>query len=135
MYVYEEMNKIMTNISINAIYNKLKKVLPSKWKRVAFFAGYTQGSYTMKYYVDDGKSGYVDCFKLNNVSKSTIIHTFTLIDKIIQSERDKLIQPQKWNVLSLFIDSDGHVTAKFAYDDISEDAISYEQEWKKKYLK
>lgn len=117
------------------IFNKLKKVLPPTWKRVAFFAGYTQGSYTMKYYVDDGKNGYVDCFKLNNVSKNAIIHTFTSIDKLIQSERDKLTQAQKWNVLSLFIDSSGNVTAKFAYDDISENAISYEEKWKEKYLK
>lgn len=118
-----------------AIYDELKNVLPSEWNRIAFFAEYTQGSYTMKYFVDDGKTGYIDCFKLNNVNKSTLIRLFMAIDKIISSERNKLGESQKWNVLSLFIGSDGKINAKFDYTDISENAVSYEQEWKEKWLK
>lgn len=117
------------------IFDELQKILPDEWNRVAFFAGYTKGSYSMKYYVDDGKTGYVDCFKLSNVNKSTVIRLFMSIDKIISSERNKLDESKKWTVLSLFIDSEGKITAKFDYTDISENAISYEKEWKEKWLK
>ncbi len=118
-----------------AIYDELKNVLPSEWNRIAFLAEYTQGSYTMKYFVDDGKTGYIDCFKLNNVNKSTLIRLFMAIDKIISSERNKQSESQKWNVLSLFIGSDGKINAKFDYTDTGENAVSYEQEWKEKWLK
>ena len=126
---------MMDDKLFQAIYDELKNVLPSEWNRIAFFAEYTQGSYTMKYFVDDGKTGYIDCFKLNNINKSTLIRLFMSIDKIISSERNKLSESQKWSVLSLFIGSDGKINAKFDYTDISENVVSYEQEWKEKWLK
>lgn len=117
------------------IFSELKKVLPLEWSRIAFFAGYTKGSYTMKYYIDDGKTGYIDCFKLGNVNKSSLVRLFMNIDKIISPNRNSLDESKKWTVLSLFVNSEGKISAKFDYTDISENAIAYEQEWKERWLK
>lgn len=116
------------------IFDKLQEVLPEGWSRIAFYAGYTKGSYSMKYYVDDGCGEYIDCFSLNSVNKAKNIHLFVSIDKIISQARGKLDEKNKWNVLSMFINSNGKINANFDYTDISENSIEYEQEWKKRYL-
>lgn len=117
------------------IFDKLQSVLPSGWKKVAFYAGYTKGSYSMKYYVHNGKDGYIDCFNLDNIKKPQLIQLFMAIDKIISAERKTLDEDHKWSVLSMFINSDGKMNIEFDYVDISENAIAYEQNWKDKHLK
>lgn len=117
------------------IFDKIQEGLPSEWKRIAFYAGYTGGSYSMKYYVDNGKDGYIDCFSLDNIKKAQIIKLFMSIDKIISPERKKLNEKDRWTVLSMIVNSDGKMKTEFDYTDISENAISYEQEWKAKNLK
>lgn len=47
------------------IFDILEPVLPGHWKRLVFFAGYIEGSYTMKYYVKDDNDEYTDCFRQN----------------------------------------------------------------------
>ena len=88
----------------------------------------------MKFYISDGRK-YVDCFKLKNVDRRTLIRSFMTINNMISPIRDNLSESNKWNILSLFFDSTGRVRGKFDYDDISKDAISYEQRWKDKWLK
>ena len=116
------------------IFEKIQDVLPHDWKRVMFYAGYTKGSYSMKYYVDNG-DGYIDCFNLGNIKKTQLIQLFMSIDKIISCERKSLEENNKWTVLSMFVSSDGMVKTEFDYTDISENIISYENKWKQKYLK
>jgi len=116
------------------IYEKIEEFLPNRWEKVAFYAGYTAGSYSMKYYVDNGSGEYIDCFSLPNVKKPQLIQLFMSIDKIITPVRKSFDDQNKWTVLSMIIDSNGKMKTDFDYCDISENAISYEKEWKKKYL-
>ena len=125
----------MNETLFQSIFDKLQTVLPSEWKRVAFYAGYTEGSYTMKYYVDNGKDGYTDCFSVGNVKKAQLIQLFMSIDKIISSERKKLDDDHRWSILSMTVSSDGKIKTEFDYADISDNAIAYEQIWKKKFLR
>lgn len=117
-----------------SIFDKINDVLPNQWNRVVFFAGYTKGSYSMKFYVDNGNGEYIDCFSLNNINKPQLIQLFISIDKIISQERNKIDEKNRWTVLSMIVDSNGIMKTEFDYVDISEKAISYEQDWKKKYL-
>ncbi len=117
------------------IFDKLQGVLPNGWSRIAFYVGYTEGSYSMKFYVDNGNREYTDCFSLNNVKKAQLVQLFISIDKIISPVRKTLDDKHRWSVLGMFVDSDGKMKTKFDYVDISENAIAYEQEWKKKNLK
>ncbi len=116
------------------IFDRLQETLPKEWKRVAFYAGYTEGSYSMKYYVDNGEGGYTDCFNLTNVKRPQLIRLFMAIDKIITAERRNLDENHRWSVVSMFVNSDGKIKTEFDYVDISKDAIAYEEGWKKKYL-
>ena len=109
------------------IFDRIQSFLPDEWKKLAFYAGFTEGSYSMKYYVDNGRDGYVDCFRLNGVKSSDLIKLFMEINKIISPERKKLDADKRWNVLSMFVDSDGKMRTEFDYTDISENTISYEQ--------
>ena len=124
----------MEDKSFQKIFGVLESVLPEHWKRLVLFAGYTQGSYTMKYYVKDDNDLYTDCFSQNVIGNAQLIKVFMNIDKIIKVERDKLDDKSKWSVMTMIVDADGNMKTEFDYSDISEDFIGYEQNWKKKYI-
>lgn len=116
------------------IYNRLEPVLPEKWEKVIFRADYTEGSYSMKFYVDFGDGVYVDCYSFSGISKSQLIKVFVTIDKVISPEREKLTKEKKWSVLTMIIDAKGDFKTEFDYSDISESSIEYQAKWEKKYL-
>lgn len=88
----------------------------------------------MKYYVKIGATDYLDCFELGNIDNLQILQLFIKLDSVISSERSLLQDSEKWNVLSMTVDSEGKMKTDFDYTDISNDVITYEEEWKKKYL-
>lgn len=114
------------------VFDTIQDFLPDNWCRIAFYAGYTEGSYIMKFYVDSG-CGYDDCF--NICSDFELIKLFKSIDKILSAERKKLDRKNMWTVFSMFISSSGDFNTKFDYVDISENSIDYENHWKEIYLK
>lgn len=116
------------------IFDKLQEVVPVKWNKIVFYAGYTKGSYSMKYYVDMGNGKYIDCFSLDGISNMQLMKLFVSIDKEIAEVRTKLEELEKWNVLTMIIDSNGSFKTDFDYNDISDNSISYKKDWKKRYL-
>lgn len=116
------------------IFDLIAEVLPENWSKLVFVAGYTEGSYSMKYYVKMGATDYLDCFELGNIDNLQILQLFIKLDSVISSERSLLQDSEKWNVLSMTVDSEGKMKTDFDYTDISNDVIAYEEEWKKKYL-
>ena len=116
------------------VYDIVDEVIPVGWQKRVFYAGYTQGSYSMKYFIDLGNDEYIDCFSLQNVTSSQLLKLFMKIDKVLSKERDRLIGENKWNVLTLIVDSNGEFKAEFDYSDISKEFVSYEERWQKKYL-
>ena len=124
----------MNDNYLQKIFSNLETILPAEWQKVVFYAGYTKGSYSMKYYTDYG-DGYVDCFSDKNVKKADVINVFIAINRIISRERDSLEDKKRWNVMSMLVDNAGKIKTEFDYSDISENPIEYEKEWKKKYIK
>ena len=117
------------------IFDAIQDYLPESWAKVVFMAGYTEGSYNMKFYVSkDGKS-YVDCFSLNICSKAQLIKLFMGIDKAISKERKQLSDKDRWTVMTLSANANGSFKASFDYENISENFLAYEKDWKKNYLK
>lgn len=116
------------------IFDLLADVLPENWSKLVFMAGYTEGSYSMKYYVKTGTTDYLDCFELGNIDNIQILQLFLKINKIISQERSSLKNSERWNVISMIVDSGGKMKTDFDYSDISNDMIKYEEQWKRKYL-
>lgn len=116
------------------IFDLIAEVLPKNWSKLVFMVGYTEGSYSMKYYVKIGATDYLDCFELGNIDNLQILQLFIKLDSVISSERSLLQDSEKWNVLSMTVDPEGKMKTDFDYTDISKDVITYEEEWKKKYL-
>ncbi|MBR4329994.1 MAG: DUF600 family protein, partial [Candidatus Riflebacteria bacterium] len=54
----------MNQAIYQTIFDKLQNYLPEKWNKLVFFAGYTDGSYSMKYYIEKGDNKYIDCFNI-----------------------------------------------------------------------
>ena len=108
----------MDNKIFQEVFDILQSVLPTKWERVCFFAGYTEGSYTMKYYTYYNGT-YVDCFSQEEISRTQLI---------------KLDEEHRWTVMTMIVGADGSMKSEFDYKDISEIAIQYEREWESKYL-
>ncbi len=115
-------------------FDKLQDFLPKSWETVVFYAGYTTGSYSMKFYADCGDGKYIDCFSQEGINKAQLIKLFMSIDKELSAERKKLTDENKWTVFTMVIDAQGHMRTDFDYANIDENTISYEREWKKKYL-
>lgn len=115
------------------VYNILAEYLPDNWDRLVFFAGYTKGSYSMKYYTKVGNDAFVDCFSVPGVSKAKLIKSFMDIDSVLSISRNELGN-QAWTIFSMVVNCDGTMKTYFEYEDHSEDMVAYENEWKKKYL-
>lgn len=116
------------------IFNKLIDYLPEGWKNMVFFAGYTCGSYSMKFYSENGDKKYADCFSMPGASKAALIKLFMDIDKELSAQRKELGEEKAWTVFTMKVDSDGHMKTDYEYDDHSEDMVAYEELWEKKYL-
>ena len=93
----------MSNEIYQNIFNILQPVLPEGWKKLILFAGYTAGSYTMKYYIVDENDNYIDCFQQSGVSKAQLIKLFMNIDHIIRIKRNQLDSKNRWSVMTMII--------------------------------
>jgi hypothetical protein len=116
------------------VFNLIEVYLPEGWKKVAFFGGYTEGSYSMKFYIQNSDGKYVDCYNISGVKKSTLIDTFIKIDSVLSKQRAALEQGKKWTVFTMLVDEDGKMNTYYDYDNHSDNMISYEKEWMEKYL-
>lgn len=123
----------MNNEMFQNIFDILQDGLPEQWNKVVFFVGYTEGSYTMKYYIKGLDNQYKDCFSLDKPGKAGLIKLFMQIDKVISKERNAT-EDNKWTVMTMIVDSAGAMKTEFDYENITENAIEYEREWKKTYL-
>ena len=123
----------MNNEMFQDIFDILQDVLPEQWDKVVLYVGYTEGSYTMKYYIKGFDNQYVDCFSLEKPGKAGLIKLFMQIDKVISKERNAT-EENKWTVMTMIVDSTGVMKTEFDYKNITENAIEYEREWKKAHL-
>ena len=89
----------------------------------------------MKFYTSDKDGLYTDCFSQKGINRAQIIKLFMEVDKVLASERKSLDDKNRWSVMTMIVEADGNMKTDFEYNDISENAISYEQNWKNKYLK
>ena len=89
----------------------------------------------MKFYVQSKENEeYVDCYNLPDISRTKLIKLFMDLDKVLSESRKALSEKDRWTIFTMIVKEDGNMKAEFDYEDHSEDMISYEKEWKKKYL-
>lgn len=124
----------MQDTLFQTIFDKLQEGLPERWEKTIFYAGYTEGSYSMKFYVDEGDGIYKDCYRLQTMKDSEMIKLFMQINEEIRVVREQLSDKERWNVLTMCVGSNGVFKVEFDYADIGENRIVYEDEWKKHYL-
>ena len=116
------------------ILDKIIDYVPEGWNKIVFYSCYTNGSYSMKFYVKKSDNTYIDCFSIPGVSRGSLIKTFIDIDKIISSQRNDFEEDKRWTVLTMTVDNDGNMKTNYEYDDHSEDMIKYEEKWKNNNL-
>jgi len=121
-------------INFQNIFDILQESLPEKWEKVVFYAEYTKGSYSMKYYVNSGDGMYVDCYDISKISKAQLLKKFMQIDKIFAFERNRLKDKEKWSAVTIILNRDGSFKSEFDYADIEGKTLEYHQKWKDKYL-
>lgn len=117
------------------IFDKLQESIPVTWNEIVFYVGYSKDSYSMKYYVNNGNGQYIDCFSIEDNSPKQLMKLFVSINNEIDIVRNRLDDSERWNVLTMIIDSNGDFRTDFEYTDIGENSISYERKWKNRYLK
>lgn len=124
----------MQEVMFQSVFNHLQEVLPVSWKKLIFYAGYTIGSYSMKYYIDDGDGHYIDCFQIMGMDKRRLFMVFTEIDQVLTRERNKQEATHRWNVFTMIVDSSGAMHVDFDYTNIDKNTFAYERQWQEKYL-
>lgn len=116
------------------VFDIISDFLPDGWNRIVFFAGYTKGSYSMKFYSKTEKGGYVDCFRIPGASKTKLVKAFMDIDKLLSKSRMEMGETNAWTIFSMSVDCNGNMKTDFEYDDHSEDMMAYEKKWAEKHL-
>ncbi len=124
----------MNNELFQEIFDNLQDCINYPWRRLVFFAGYTNNSYSMKCYVDLGDGSYKNLLSLPGTNMSIIMNQFANIDRAISKERNQLVGMDKWTALTMSVDSDGRMKSEFDYIDFSENSIEYEKDWKTRYI-
>ena len=131
-FLNESSNK-SNNISpklFQLVFDEIEPTLPKNWKSVSFFIGYTEGSYSIKYYVTDNSNTTIDCFNLNTLkNRADLMKIFIRLSNKISSIRNNM--KDKWSIMTLSIKNDGSISSNFEYDNAeTEGLISYERKWK-----
>ncbi len=116
------------------IFDKISAFLPEEWKTMVYYAIYTSGSYSMKFYYESGNKKYIDCFHCPGAAKVKLVQLFMEIDKLLSGSRKTLKSKEVWTVFTMKVDSYGHMETQYEYDDHTEDMVAYEDIWEKKYL-
>lgn len=114
------------------VFDVISRFLPDRWNQVVFFAGYTEGSYSMKFYARENDRSYTDCFHMPGATMPELIKAFAQIDGFLGNERSVSSQP--WTILTMVVSEDGKMRADFEYEDHSQDMLTYEAQWKERYL-
>ena len=125
----------MPEIMFQSVSDHLQEVLPVSWEKLVFYAGYTMGSYSMKFYIDEGDGNYIDCFQITGLDERRLFMTFVEIDQVLMCERDKQDTTHRWNVFTMIVDSSGAMHADFDYTNIDKNIFAYERQWQEKYLR
>ena len=123
----------MNEINFQSIFDKLQDLLPNAWDEIVFYAAYSSGSYSMKYYIKTG-SEIIDCYSQSDVSRMQLIKAFMSIDKELTPVRKTLPPTEAWNVITMIVDCHGNMKTHFDYTDVSENMIEYTRAWEEKYL-
>lgn len=123
----------MNNTIFQIIFDELQEFLPATWDEVVFYAAYTEGSFSMKYYVKSGTEA-ISCFNLPGVNKAQLVKLFMAIDKELAAVRKTLSAKDSWSVMTMIISADGNMKTHFDYADISENSVAYAKNWEAKYL-
>ena len=106
------------------VLEQIQEYLPADWRKMVFFAGYTEGSYSMKFYCNDHRGSYIDCFSLTGIKRTKLIKTFMDIDKILARERARLEREFRWTVFTMMVDSEGNMKTEFDYDELKMNKLS-----------
>ncbi len=125
----------MDDSIFQVVFDKIEEFLPDGWSKMVFFAGYTEGSYSMKFYYKKTESGFVDCFSIPNVSKAKLIKLFMDIHKVLSVSRKELGERNVWSVFTMTVNEDGSMKTDFEYEDHTEDMIEYKEKWAERYLR
>ena len=125
---------MMNNELFQNVFDKIQDGLTEDWDKVVIYIAYYAGSYTMKYYVKEGKEGYIDCYNIPGITNAKLVKLFMSLDKIISPEEKKL-GAKKWTVMTMIVTADGDFKSEFDYSDINDNSLEYEESWQKKYLK
>ena len=115
------------------VFDLVYPVLPEDWEKLCFFAEYEVDGFTIKFYCKI-KGTYIDCYHMDTISMGDLLRLFFAIAEVLSKERASLDDKNRWTVLTMRVESNGRMRADFDYEDHSEDIISFEREWEKKYL-
>ncbi|MFT8341793.1 MAG: immunity protein YezG family protein [Clostridium beijerinckii] len=116
------------------IADELVKVVPNGWRDIVFFGEFGEGSYSFEYFVKFDEDEYIQCFKLKSISKTEILGVFATINKILEAERAKLSNDNKWTNCTFVLNKSGKFKMDYDYTELGENLYAYQAVWKYKYL-
>ena len=122
----------MSGEILQEVVDLLLNYLPKKWKSFALYSEFVGSMSMTKFYIDSGK-GYKDCYQFG-YDRQSLIELFFKIEAVLLSERNQLKGKKRWNVFTMFVDSEGNLEFKLDYTDISKTYVNYCIEWEKENI-
>ena len=120
---------------VNQIYYTISEFLPKKFNNAYFYAQVSSNnSVSLKFFVKE-KHKIIDCYQLENVNRNNLILTLGKLSKEILNFRKNSESKSDWTLLTIIFEKDLSFNLYFDYDNYDEKLISFELDWKKKYLK
>lgn len=115
-----------------AIYDELSKYIPSDWDKLIVYLEYGNASYSFSFYIQTGAE-YVKCYDIPDISEKELAKSFSNIDKIVSTERNKE-KDKLWTNMTMTVTKTGQMHTDFDYTDLSTGTYQFKKNWKKKYL-
>lgn len=115
-----------------SVFDELNKYLISDWSKLIVYIEYGEESYSIEFY-EKNYSEYIKCYDLPGVSEKDLAKSFSIIDNLFSSERNKF-SGDLWTNMTIIVSRKGKMHIDFDYSDLSNGTYMFKKKWKEKYL-
>ncbi len=119
---------------VQVIYDAIDS-LNLQWDSLIVYAEVQQGSYLTEFYAKGAEGVYIKCFNLAGLQEDKLDDVLDAIGDQVMEVWQGLTAPDQWSNITLCIQKDGSFKLEYDYTNLDEQAYSYHQKWKEKYLR
>lgn len=123
----------MADVPYQRMFDIIAPSLPLEWAKVVLYAAFQEDVCEVKYYVQDDRGQYSDCFQLHH-DQDEILLILVQLTRMISEARAQLEVDDRWTTMTFCVESDGGFRADYEHSGPSDDRSAVHADWKRRYL-